>query len=80
MLKKSGLFGQFRFFSYLCIVKQLKIQIMARKYSFYQLAKEHGVNNYEDYRNAFSAYQRTNGSATLYGVDEYDSFTCIMSK
>jgi hypothetical protein len=53
---------------------------MARKYSYYQLAKEHGVNNYEVYRDAFSAYQRTNGSATLYGVDEYDKFNCIMAK
>ena len=31
MLKKSGLFGQFRFFSYLCIVKQLKIRVMAKE-------------------------------------------------
>ena len=53
---------------------------MARKYDYYQLAKEFGVNNYERYQDAFAAYKRTNGSATLYGVDSQDEFTCIMSK
>ena len=53
---------------------------MARKYDYYQLAKEFGVNNYECYQDAFAAYQRTSGSATLYGVDSQGEFTCIKSK
>ena len=53
---------------------------MARKYDYYQLAKECGVNNYEQYRDAFAAYQRTNVKATLYGVDFQGDFTCIMAK
>lgn len=53
---------------------------MARKYDYYQLAKEFGVNNYEFYRDAFVAYQHAKGKATLYGVDCQGEFTCIMSK
>ncbi len=53
---------------------------MARKYAYYQLAKELGVNNYDCYQDAFTAYQRTSGRATLYGVDSQGKFTCIKSK
>lgn len=51
-----------------------------RKYDYYQLAKEFGVNNYENYREAFGAFQKAEGNTTLYGVDWQGEFHCIISK
>lgn len=52
-----------------------------RKYAYYQVASEsYSTQNFDDYKEAFSTYSRTDESATLYGVSEVGDVSVIISK
>lgn len=52
-----------------------------RKYESYKLALEYDdERTYKNYRNAFKAFMRYDGSATLYGVNEQGDVEVIFSK
>lgn len=50
------------------------------KYQSFILSAEDGESFPGSYGEGFAAYQRSQGSATLYGVDEQGEVTTIMSK
>lgn len=53
-----------------------------KKYNLYQLVANFGETNEEseNYRDAFSKYQREETPKTLYGIDEQGNVSVIMSK
>lgn len=53
----------------------------SKKYVRYTLIADFGETqeSFECYREAFSAYQKCDGCKTLYGFDEQDSPSVIMS-
>lgn len=52
-----------------------------RKYNSYEIAySDRFTEIFYDYRQAFSAYQQTTCSATLYGVNDMGEYSVIMSK
>lgn len=50
-----------------------------RKYECYVVATEYGEEGFDNYREAFSFYQRQQ-TATLYGETEYGDTEVIISK
>lgn len=55
---------------------------MNRKYEIYQVVGDFGTINEElnDYRDAFSLYQRTDSPKTLYGITSQGDISVIFSK
>ena len=53
---------------------------MGRKYEYYQVSNLFGVENYENYRDAVSVYNRISAPATLWGVTLEDDWSVIASK
>ena len=53
-----------------------------KKYAYYQLVADFGEVNeqYENYRDAFVKYNKTEVPKTLYGFDEQGSPSVIFSK
>lgn len=51
-----------------------------RKYESFILNTEDGESFPGSYGEGFAAYQRTEGSATLYGIDAQGEVSTIMSK
>lgn len=80
----NNLFGGVKKNDYLCIIKQNKIKqiktMAKRKYDYYTLATELDETTFESYQEAFSAYNKEEDSATLYGTDEQGDVSVIMSK
>lgn len=51
-----------------------------KKYDIYQVVSETETREFYNYREAFSKYQRTEESATLYGIAEQGDMSVILSK
>lgn len=52
-----------------------------RKYAYYQVESEStSTQHFDDYKEAFSTFSKTDESATLYGIDEFGEVSVITSK
>ena len=52
-----------------------------RKYAYYQVVSEStSTQHFDDYKEAFSTFSKTDESATLYGIDEFGEVSVITSK
>ena len=51
-----------------------------RKYERFQVVNDEGTTDFEKYRKAFSAYQKSESPATLYGITLEGDFNLIASK
>ena len=68
---------------YLCIIETKGgLNMKKRKYVLYQLVANYGEVNeeYDNYSEAFSKYQRQDTPKTLYGFDEQWNISVILSK
>lgn len=53
---------------------------MAKKYERFEVATEIEEHSTDSYKEALSLYFRTNGSATMYGINSMGEYSVIFSK